>query len=286
VLPLSIDPKSHGQHYANYLKTLPKSVAAENNRRARERAEKEAVAFTAAFQEGKCSICKSDLTSYVADQPCLHWLLKPRGFEKTDLRKVADRFSMAQIELYIRRVANQEAFAKNINDLADEGTGKLVELTANYKNLEWAISCGKGDYDGHGSNSEESKRPHYHFQMRIDKKPYIDYADFHIPLHDSDIVTMEAERLAPAYVTRRFAGGEGMSEVFKEEIIERLALEGKRAENEADGIVKFDHLVIADKGTQLAWFHFQRRNPRSGHEDYPLSPSLSHPALNKLILGK
>jgi hypothetical protein len=27
---------------------------------------------------------------------------------------------------------------------------------------------------------------------------------------------------------------------------------GRAAENEADGIVKFDHLVIADKGTQLS----------------------------------
>ena len=249
---MSIDSKKHGQQYANYLKTLPKAIAAENNRRAREHAEKEAAAFAVAFSLGKCSICNGDLTSHVKDQPCLHWLLNPDGFEKADLRRVTDRFPMAQVELYMRRVANQEAFAKNINDLADEGTGKLVELTAKYKNLEWAISCGKGDYAGHGSNSEESKTPHYHFQMRIDKKPFIDYADFHIPLHHSDIVTMEAERLAPDYVTRRFAGGEGMSEVFKQEIIERLALEGKPAENDADGIVKFDHLVIAEKGTQLS----------------------------------
>jgi hypothetical protein len=46
---------------------------------------------------------------------------------------------MEQVERFIRRVANQEALAKNINDMASEGTGKLVELTAKYKNLEWAV---------------------------------------------------------------------------------------------------------------------------------------------------
>jgi len=128
---------------------------------------------------------------------------------------------------------------------------KLVELTTKYKDLEWAISCGKGDYDGHGSDSKDSKKPHYHFQMRVDKKPYIDYADFHIPLHHSDIVTMEAERLAPDHVTRRFSGGEGMSEVFTEENVEKLALHGKAVDNDADGIVKFDHIIVADEGTEL-----------------------------------
>src|SRR3981081_501576 len=78
----------------------------------------------------------------------------------------------------MRRVANQEAFAKNISDMASEGAGKLVELTAKYKDFEWAISCAKSDYDGHG-NTEESQRPHYHFQMRIDGTRFIDYSDYH-----------------------------------------------------------------------------------------------------------
>jgi len=47
-----------------------------------------------------------------------------------------------------------------------------------------AIACAKSDYDGHG-NTEESQRPHYHFQMRIDGKRFIDYNDYHLPLHHS-----------------------------------------------------------------------------------------------------
>jgi hypothetical protein len=48
--------------------------------------------------------------------------------------------------------------------------------TAKHKDLEWSISCGKGDYDGHESENEQSKKPHYHFQMRIGGKPFIDSA--------------------------------------------------------------------------------------------------------------
>jgi hypothetical protein len=32
-------------------------------------------------------------------------------FEKRDLSRITDRFSMHQLELFLRRVANQEAFA-------------------------------------------------------------------------------------------------------------------------------------------------------------------------------
>jgi hypothetical protein len=243
--------KEHGQGYARYLKLLPKSVIEDNNRRAVLRAEYDAAKFSEAFKAGKCSICGSDLTAYVSDRPCLHWLLKPEGFEKADLLRIADRYTMREIERYIRRVANQEAVATNVNDLADEGSGKLVELTVKYKNLEWAISCGKTDYDGHQGDNDNAQKPHYHFQMRIDNRRYIDYADFHIPLHHSDMVNMEAERLAPGRVPRCFVGGEGMADIFKEEVVERLAIEGRVAENEAQGAVKFDHIVIADEGKPM-----------------------------------
>jgi hypothetical protein len=243
--------KEHGQGYARYLKLLPKSIIDGNNLRALQRGIHEAVKFSETFKAGKCSICGSDLTAYVPDRPCLHWLLKPNGFEKADLLKITKRYSMRQIEGYIRRVANEEALAININDLADEGSGKLVELTVKYKDLEWAISCGKTDYDGHQGDNEDAKKPHYHFQMRIDNKRYVDYGDFHIPLHHSDVVNMEAERLAPGRVPRTFVGGEGMGDVFKEENVERLAVDGRVAEREADGAVKFDHIVVAEKGKPM-----------------------------------
>jgi len=222
---MSQESKAAGERYANYLRLLPQSVIEANDRRARPQAQEVADAFASSFASGTCPICVDALTSYATDAPCLHWLLKPEGFEKDDFLRIAERYSLAQIELFIRRVANQEAFAKNINDMADEGTGKLVELTAKYKNIEWAVSCAKSDYDGHG-NTEESQRPHYHFQMRIDGKRFIDYSDYHLQLHHSDILTMEALRLAPGKIIRNLAGGEGMDKVFKKDVVENMLAQG------------------------------------------------------------
>jgi len=85
----------------------------------------------------------------------------------------------------MRRVANQEVFAKNINNMADEGTGKLVELTAKYKNFEWANLPARKATMTVTAIRKESRRAHYHFQMRIDGKRFIDYSDYHLPLHHS-----------------------------------------------------------------------------------------------------
>jgi hypothetical protein len=156
---MSTSSKQAAQDFVKYLKLLPAGVLDDNNKRALLQAEKEAQAFSADFRAGKCTACGSDLSSFEKGKPCLHWLLRPVGFEKEDFPRVTDRFSMEQVERFIRRVANQEVLAKNINDMANEGTGKLVELTAKYKNLEWAISCGQGDYDGHESNSEGPSSP-------------------------------------------------------------------------------------------------------------------------------
>src|SRR5207253_3456447 len=77
----------------------------------------------------------------------------------------------------------------------------------------------------HG-NIEASQCPHYHFQMRIDGERFIDYNDYHVPLHHSDILTMEAMRLAPGKITRHYVGGEGMDAVFKQDVVERLLSQG------------------------------------------------------------
>jgi hypothetical protein len=59
---------------------------------------------------------------------------------------------------------------ENINDLADEGTGKLVELTIKYKNLQWSFSCSDNDLSGHDGGGEQSTRPHWHFQVFVDDR--------------------------------------------------------------------------------------------------------------------
>lgn len=142
---------------------------------------------------------------------------------------MVETFSLIKLEHYLRWVANEEAFAKNINDLADEGSGKLVELTVKYKNLQWSFSCGAGDLDGHDGGGEHSKRPHWHFQMYIDDKPFIRYNDTHAPLSVEDIGVLEHMRRNPGKVRTRFAGGTGMGDVLHESTIEQV--DGLNAKN-------------------------------------------------------
>jgi hypothetical protein len=238
-----VHEKKDAELFAEFLKTLTPEQVKESNEKQRQNAENEAAEFRDAFAAGKCSVCGQALASYEKDKPCLHWLLRPEGFEKNDLPRIAKIWGMGQMQLFLRRVANEEGFAKNINDLAVEGHGKLVELTIKAKDKEWSFSCGQSDYAGHESNSEDSRRPHYHFQMRVNQRPFINYNDYHLPLSTFDMGVIEAKRAGAA--TPRYAGGEGLSEVFTEENMERLATSGTPAQNEGDGLAKLDQIVFA-----------------------------------------
>jgi hypothetical protein len=169
-------------------------VAAEEHKRFRE-----------AFKTGQCCFCGDALTSFDQAKPCRHWLLNPAGVGKDHLELLAKQHSWKVLENYLRWVANEDAFAKNINDLADEGTGKLVELTIRYKNIEWSFSCSATDLSGHEGGGEHSRRPHYHFLMYVDGKPFIRYNDFHLPLSAPDIGFLEYTRANPGKVQVRSA---------------------------------------------------------------------------------
>src|SRR5262249_19684025 len=183
--------------------------------------------FSEAFKAGQCYLCGDALTNFDRAKPCQHWLLKPEGFGKEHFERLAKLHSWAVLENYLRWVANEEAFAKNINDLADEDAGKLVELTIRYKNLEWSFSCGANDLSGHEGGDEHSKRPHYHFQMYVDGKPFIRYNDFHLPLSAADVGFLEHMRQNPGKVRKRLAGGVGMNEVLDEQMLEHLVRMGR-----------------------------------------------------------
>ena len=218
--------RNKGREFAKFLQSLPERELVEKNKVGREKAEVEHRQFQEYFRVGKCCICKGDLALFNKDRPCVHWLMMPVGFTKQHFMDVMTRFSIFQLQAFLRWVANEEGVARNINDLRDEGTGKLIELTIRYKDCEWAFSCAEGDYLGHASASIESQRPHYHFQMRYKRQAFVRYNDFHIPLRDSDIHTVEAARAAPDFVKQRFAGGEGMSELFNDEMVEYLVKAG------------------------------------------------------------
>jgi hypothetical protein len=216
-----------------------------------ERTMEEYKEFLAAFQAQECYICGRPLSSFSKKLPCLHWLLKPKGFKKNDFPAVAEKFGFFPVQTYLRWVANTQAFAKNINDLAEEGTGaKLIEMTIRYRDLEWSFSCAPSDYEGH-QTSQHAKYPHYHFQMRIGWRPFIDYSDFHVPFHEGDVLSLEAKRRLPEMVRHKFPHGEGMSEVLNDETAAALVAHGLAADNEDDASLKLDTIVMADEGTTI-----------------------------------
>jgi hypothetical protein len=141
--------RERAQSFAKFMASLPPEEIARVNELNRRNATEQHKQFSEAFKAGRCSFCDNALTAFDSAKPCRHWLLKPEGVRKEHIEQIAAKFSWGILENYLRWVANEEAFAKNINDLADEGTGKLLELTIKYKTLEWSFSCGESDLAGH-----------------------------------------------------------------------------------------------------------------------------------------
>jgi hypothetical protein len=178
------DARAKGKNFAKFLESLPEEQRVHGNEVDRRAAEEEYQIFLEHFAKGSCYLCLKPLASFSKKSPCLHWLLNPKGFKKKDFPAIAKRYGYFQIQSFLRWVANRDDFARNINDLPEEGTdGKLFEVTIKYKRLEWAFSCAESDYEGHAT-SQHAKHQHYHFQMRIDRRPFINYSDFHLPFSE------------------------------------------------------------------------------------------------------
>jgi hypothetical protein len=89
----------------------------------------------------------------------------------------------------LRWCANEEAFLKNINNLDSERSKrKILSCTIKWKNVEWTFDCTASDLAGHGHT--HSAFPHYHFQMRLDGRPFIKFNDFHVPFSDRDLFNL------------------------------------------------------------------------------------------------
>lgn len=208
--------------------------------------------FREAFSQRHCYLCDHPLTSFSKTRPCLHWYLKPKGFKKNDVPAIAERFGLFQTQTYLRWVANTQAFAKHINDLTEEGTGtKLIELTIRFRNLEWSFSCAESDYLGH-ETSQHAKHPHYHLQMRLDQRPFANFNDFHLPLHEDDVLSIETKRRLPNIVKHKFPHGEGMADVLNDDTVEALVLNSVSSPSEEQASIKLDTIAMADDGATIS----------------------------------
>ena len=243
--------RKEGREFAKFLESLPEEVRVATNSRVQEDSEAEHNEFREAFAAKMCYVCGDALDSFNKDRPCLHWLLKPAAFTKRDFPSVTARYGIFQIQSYLRWVANEEAFATNINDLAGEGTGKRIELTIKWRDCDWAFSMGEGDYQGHEGGADGSDQPHYHFQMRYKKQAFIRYNDFHIQLRDADVHSIEAMRALPGVATPMWFGGEGMSDVLNEETVEHIAETSTPTDDPERGAFNLNTMIFAKDGEQL-----------------------------------
>jgi hypothetical protein len=250
-----MDTKQLGLEFAKRLANVSPEERARINERNLKEALEQHKRFSDGFKTARCYLCGDALTDFNESKPCQHWLLKPKGFSKHHLERLAAKHSWAVLEHYLRWVANEEAVAKNINDLADEGTDKLVELTIRYRNLEWSFSCGANDLSGHEGGGEPSKRPHYHFQMYVDGKPFIRYNDFHLPLSAADVGFLEHMRQNPGKVRRRLPGGAGMNEMLEEHTLERIVRFGRSGASDEEiesAPIRLNTLIMAEPGKTIS----------------------------------
>lgn len=244
--------KAKGKDFAKFLDSLPEEVRERGNEESFRAAVAEHQRFVEYFGKGDCYLCKRPLSSFSKKQPCPHWLLKPRGFKKYDLLAITQHYGFYQIQSFLRWVANQEGFARNINDLPDEGSGtKLFEVTIKYKTLEWAFSCAESDYQGHAT-SQHAKHQHYHFQMRIERRPFINYSDFHVPFCEMDIVNIEAMRALPGKVKQRFSFGEGMHDVLNDATVEGIVNVTVPGDASDEAPFKIDTIAMAEEGKTIS----------------------------------
>lgn len=244
--------REKGRQFAKFLEDLPDDVRIRGNEDGLRKSQLEYQRFLGFFEKGDCYICKRPLTSFSKKLPCVHWLLKPKGFRKKDLLALVSRYGFFEIQSFLRWIANQDGFAKNINDLSCEGSGnKLFEVTIKYKKIEWAFSCAESDYLGHAT-SQHAKHSHYHFQMRIERQPFINYSDFHVPFSEMDIINIEAMRTSPGQIKQRFSFGEGMSDVFNEDTVEQLVNTVVPGESHDEAPFKIDTIAMAKEGMTIS----------------------------------
>jgi hypothetical protein len=204
----------------------------------------------ARFRQGyaieECYLCGKSFKTLSKGQPCLHWLLRQGKFKPKDIDLIARKFGYVQIAAYLRWCANEERPLANINDLADEAPkGKFLSSTIRWKAIEWTFDCSANDFAGHGG--AHSNFPHYHFQMRIDGRQFINFNDYHLPFSDMDLFTFKL-RDQSGFNFDFGAHGAGMSDAMQidpELIIENTTV----SDSEEESGFGFSTMIVSKDGT-------------------------------------
>lgn len=229
----------------------------EMNRLNDEEHQRQAEAFRAGYKKGICYLCDKPFKTISKSNPCLHWLLRQCEFKKKDFPKIYEKYGYGNIAAYIRWCANQDRFLSNINDLKNEKSDrKVLSYTVKWKNVEWTFDCSKNDFQGHQGTSIDY--PHYHFQMRIDGRQFINFNNFHVPFTDHDLFILKNSLEQGDWFKQNFGAiGSGMQDAVSAEL-EDILEHTSRSDNEDEATYHFSTMIDA------------RDTPISGEEIYEI----------------
>jgi len=212
------------KQYSSYLEAMPQEKKAELTLETMKQHKEEHSRFLESYAKDECYLCNKNFKTYSKANPCLHWLLRRAKFKKKDFPLLTSKYDYHQINMYLRWVANAEYYQKNINDMKSEQSEKKVfQSTIKWKNIEWSFECSENDFKGHPS---AINYPHYHFQMMVDKKIFINYNGFHNRFSQQDLSYLYAiysDGFTPMYGTN----GSGMEDAMSanpEDLLDRCSV--------------------------------------------------------------
>lgn len=236
---MEYDTKKYRQRFENM---SPEEIEA-IMREADEEHQRHVVAFKAGYAKGICYLCNKPFSHFSKDTPCSHWLLRRCEFKKKYFPKIYEKYSYIGIASFVRWCANEEIFMKNINDLKGaKSDKKVLSSTVKWKNIEWTFDCSKEDFAGHPGKL--AYYPHYHFQMRIDGKPFINFNDFHVPFTDHDIAILKLNREQGDWFKHNFGiTGSGMQDAVS--VDPEMALKHITNSSEEDAIYNMRTIIEA-----------------------------------------
>ncbi|EPC1891106.1 hypothetical protein ACRXLO_000038 [Cronobacter sakazakii] len=228
------------------LNTINERVEAESERQFNE--------FKRCYVDDKCYLCGKPFKTMSKNEPCLHWLLRRCKFRTKDFPSIYSKYGYTNIAAFLRWCANMEKPMANINDMAmDMPKGKVISNTIKWKNVEWSFDCSESDFNGHKGTAIEY--PHYHFQMRIDGRQFINYNSFHLPFSNEDIFALTMSRQHPDDFHYNFGvygmGMEAAMDLVSEEP-EQAFEHMERSDNEEDAVYHMSTVLIAGEGETIS----------------------------------
>lgn len=245
------------EKYRKLFEQMSPQEIEEMNRLNDEEHQRQAEAFKSGYEKGICYLCNKPFKTISKENPCLHWLLRQCKFKKKDFPNLFEKYGYGNIAAFIRWCANQEKLLSNINDLNDERSErKVLSYTVKWKNIEWTFDCSQNDFEGHQGTLIDF--PHYHFQMRIDGRQFINFNDFHLPFTEHDLFVLKNSMEQSSWFKQDFGAiGSGMQDAVSVELDKILEFT-TRSEDENDAVYHFSTMIDA------------RDNPLSGEEIYEM----------------